>query len=72
MEVASMPNEWHPEYVRPRPSVQPVLDRSSLQVLLDQITCGHYDDDLEAILAAAHGRKRAKRGVRNPRGLGRV
>lgn len=43
-----------------------------VQDFLDQITLGVYDDDLEAILAAAHGRKRAKRGVRNARGLGRV
>lgn len=48
------------------------MRQSLVETLLDDITNGEYDDYLEAILAAAHGRKRAKRGVRHPRGLGRV
>lgn len=70
MEVTSMPDDWQPD------SVVSALGRINatfaLQPFLDAITNGEFDDDLEAILAAAHGRKRAKRGVRNPRGLGRV
>lgn len=39
-----------------------------ISVLIENIAAGRADDCLEAILAAAHGRKRAMRGLRNPFG----
>lgn len=42
---------------------------STLDVLLTNIVSGGCDDELEAILAAAHGRKRARRGVADPYGV---
>lgn len=48
------------------------IDRSvrlpDLDALLALINSGAYDEHLEAILAAAHGRKRARRGIRRPYG----
>lgn len=46
--------------------------RESMEQLLVDITNGEYDEYLEAILAAAHSRKRDKRGVRNSRGMPRA
>lgn len=40
-----------------------------IQVFLDAINEGRADEYLEAILAAAHGRKRQRRGVRVPYGV---
>jgi hypothetical protein len=57
--------------------VSPALDLDPLDLavrlpdvdaVLDLITSGAYDEHLEDILAAAHGRKRAKRGLRHPYG----
>lgn len=63
---------WSPEAV-PQQIITSVADRNlAVEALLDAIALGHLDDQLEAILAAAHGRKRAKRGVRNARGLSRA
>lgn len=42
---------------------------SGVGELLAAIADGMLDDRLEEILAAAHGRKRARRGVRRPYGL---
>lgn len=39
-----------------------------VDALLDLITSGAYDAHLEDILAATHGRKRARRGQRHPYG----
>ncbi len=46
------------------------LDRATpLARLLDDLGSGRFDDWLEAILAAAHARKRALRGVPGPYGI---
>lgn len=41
---------------------------SDIEVLIENIAAGKADPHLEAILAAAHGRKRALRNVDNPYG----
>lgn len=58
---------WVPEQV---PLTRPDTDvrLPDLDALLALINEGAYDDHLEDILAAAHGRKRARRGLRHPYG----
>lgn len=56
-------------------AVVDVTDRAvrlpDIDALLTLINEGAYDDHLEAILAAGHGRKRERRGLRRPYGLTR-
>jgi hypothetical protein len=40
-----------------------------MDAIIELINEGHYDDHLEDLLAAAHGRKREKRGCRRPYGV---
>lgn len=47
-------------------------DTYEVDVLLDKLINGDLDDYLEAILAAGHARKRARRGVRRAQGLPRA
>lgn len=41
---------------------------TDVEALIEAIAAGHADDYLETILAACHGRKRAKRGIDMPYG----
>lgn len=40
-----------------------------MDAIIELINEGHYDDHLEDLLAAAHGRKRERRGSRVPYGV---
>lgn len=40
-----------------------------IDLLLEQLINGDLDEHLEAILAAGHSRKRARRGVRRAHGV---
>ena len=46
-----------------------VMTKKQADALVEQINAGEADHYLEALLAAAHGRKRYIRGVRSPYGL---
>lgn len=47
-----------------------VIRLPDIDALLQLINDGSYDEHLEAILAAGHARKRERRGVRRPYGIG--
>ena len=45
------------------------MTTSETDRLIEQINAGELDPHIEGLLAALHGRKRLRRGVRNSHGL---